>query len=49
MQTRGLHTALVATASVNERARVLYPSCGFVEVDRAHYYVKQLAGDLTRR
>ncbi|MHB8383924.1 MAG: GNAT family N-acetyltransferase [Candidatus Binataceae bacterium] len=43
MQARGLHTALVATASVNERARVLYPSCGFVEVDRAHYYVKELA------
>lgn len=40
MQTRGLRTALVSTASVNERARVLYPSCGFIEVDRAHYYVK---------
>jgi ribosomal protein S18 acetylase RimI-like enzyme len=44
MQSRGLHTALVATASVNERARALYPSCGFVEVDRAYYYVKELAG-----
>lgn len=43
MQSRGLHTALVATASVNDRARVLYPSCGFVEVDRACYYVKELA------
>ncbi len=43
MQSRGLHTALVATASVNDRARVLYPSCGFVEVDRAYYYVKELA------
>lgn len=42
MQARGLHTALVGTESVNQRARVLYPSCGFVEVDRAHYYVKQL-------
>jgi ribosomal protein S18 acetylase RimI-like enzyme len=41
MQARGLRTALVSTASVNERARVLYPSCGFVEVDRAHYYVKE--------
>ena len=36
MQARGMHTALVATASVNARARVLYPSCGFVEVHRAH-------------
>ena len=44
MQSRGLHTALVATASVNQRARALYPSCGFVEVDRAYYYVKELAG-----
>jgi ribosomal protein S18 acetylase RimI-like enzyme len=43
MQARGLHTALVGTASVNERARVLYPSCGFVEVDRAHFYTKVLA------
>ena len=41
MQARGLRTALVGTASVNERARVLYPSCGFVEVDRAHYYLKE--------
>jgi ribosomal protein S18 acetylase RimI-like enzyme len=40
MQARGTHTALVATASVNERARVLYPSCGFVEVDRAYHYTK---------
>ena len=40
MQARGLHTALVGTESVNQRARMLYPSCGFVEVDRAHYYVK---------
>ena len=42
MQARGMHTALVATASVNERARVLYPSCGFVEADRAHHYTKKL-------
>ena len=40
MQARGLHTALVGTESVNQRAQVLYPSCGFEEVDRAHYYVK---------
>jgi ribosomal protein S18 acetylase RimI-like enzyme len=42
MRARGLHTALVGTESVNQRAQVLYPSCGFVEVDRAHYYVKEL-------
>ena len=40
MQSRGMHTALVGTASVNERARVLYPSCGFLEVDRAYHYTK---------
>jgi len=42
MQARGLRTALVSTASVNERARVLYQSCGFVEVDRAHFYAKRI-------
>lgn len=36
MQARGMHTALVTTESINQRARVLYPSCGFVEVDRAY-------------
>ena len=36
MQARGLHTALVGTEGINQRARVLYPSCGFIEVDRAH-------------
>lgn len=43
MQARGMNTALVGTESVNPRARVLYPSCGFVEVDRAHFYTKGLA------
>ena len=43
MQARGTHTALVSTASVNERARVLYPSCGFVEVDRAYHYTKNVS------
>jgi ribosomal protein S18 acetylase RimI-like enzyme len=42
MQARGMHTALVTTASVNARARVLYPSCGFVEVDRAGHYTKSV-------
>jgi ribosomal protein S18 acetylase RimI-like enzyme len=43
MQERGIHTALVATASVNLRALALYTSCGFVEVDRAHHYTKSLS------
>jgi len=43
MQARGMHTALVATASVNARARALYPSCGFVEVGRAHHYTKGIS------
>jgi len=43
MQARGMHTALVATASVNARARVLYPSCGFVEVGRVHHYTKGIS------
>ncbi|HYL59985.1 MAG TPA: GNAT family N-acetyltransferase [Candidatus Acidoferrales bacterium] len=42
MRARGIHTALVNTAGVNARARVLYPSCGFVEVDRAHHYTKSV-------
>jgi len=49
MQARGMHTALVATASVNDRARVLYPSCGFVEVDRAYHYTKRLTGRVGSR
>jgi ribosomal protein S18 acetylase RimI-like enzyme len=43
MQASGLHTALVGTESINPRAQRLYKSCGFVEVDRAHYYVKEVA------
>ena len=38
MRARGMHTALVSTAGVNARARVLYPSCGFAEVERAHHF-----------
>ena len=38
----GMHTALIGTASVNTRALRLYPFAGFEEVDREHYYVKQL-------
>ena len=43
MRARGMHTALVSTAGVNARARVLYLSCGFVEVDRAHHYTKSVS------
>ncbi len=39
---RGMHTALVSTASVNEPALRLYPSCGFELVDRRRYYVKPI-------
>jgi mycothiol synthase len=42
LRARGLHTACVGTASVNERAMVLYESCGFGSIDRAWYYVKQM-------
>lgn len=40
---RGMHTALVGTASVNERALRLYLSCGFEVVDRRRYYVKAVS------
>ena len=43
MQARGMRTALVQTASVNQRARVLYPACGFAEVDRAYHYTKRVS------
>ncbi|MEP6870807.1 MAG: GNAT family N-acetyltransferase [Anaerolineaceae bacterium] len=42
LKAMGMHTALIGTASVNARALRLYPYCGFQEVDREHYYVKQL-------
>lgn len=42
MQARGMRTALVATESVNRPAMRLYPSCGFVEIDRAYYYTKRV-------
>lgn len=42
MKVRGMRTALVATESVNTPAMRLYPSCGFVEVDRAYHYTKRV-------
>ncbi len=42
LHERGMHTALVQTASINERALALYPACGFAVTDREHFYEKQL-------
>jgi ribosomal protein S18 acetylase RimI-like enzyme len=42
MRERGMHTALVQTASINERALALYPSCGFEVVERELSYTKRL-------
>jgi ribosomal protein S18 acetylase RimI-like enzyme len=42
MKARGLTTARGGTASVNERALKLYPSCAFEEVDRAYSWVKEM-------
>jgi GNAT superfamily N-acetyltransferase len=41
-QQRGLHTALVGTASVNARAASLYAACGFELVERQYSYSKEL-------
>lgn len=43
LRDRGMHTAIVQTASINERALALYQSCGFEVVERERFYVKQLA------
>jgi ribosomal protein S18 acetylase RimI-like enzyme len=42
LRQRGMHTALVGTAGVNERALRFYPSCGFEVADREVLYVKQV-------
>jgi len=42
MQSRGIHTAMVNTESVNARACRTYVSLGFVEIDRAYFYVKEV-------
>jgi predicted N-acetyltransferase YhbS len=42
LKARGMHTALVGTATVNKRAMVLYPSCGFELVDREQFYTKKV-------
>ncbi len=43
MRERGLHTAMVATASINTAAQALYPSAGFRVVDEEHFYTKSFA------
>ena len=42
LTAKGMHTALVATSTVNQRAMVLYPSCGFEVVDREQFYTKRV-------
>ncbi len=42
MKARRMRTALVATESANAPAMRLYPSCGFVEVDRAYHYTRRV-------
>ena len=42
LRAKGMHTALVSTATVNTRAMVLYPSCGFELVDREQFYSKRV-------
>lgn len=43
LRDRGLHTALIGTASVNERALRVYPACGFELVENEHFYVKKVS------
>jgi ribosomal protein S18 acetylase RimI-like enzyme len=43
LRARGMHTALVQTASINDRALALYPSCGFEVIEREHFYQKRIA------
>ncbi len=42
LKARGMLTAVTATASVNGRGQALYRACGFEEVDREHFYLKQV-------
>ena len=43
MKERGLHTALIGTASINTRALRLYPKCGFAFAEKQQSWVKRLA------
>lgn len=42
LKARGMHTAFVGTATVNERALSVYPRCGFKQVDTSSYWVKTI-------
>ncbi|MHB8376899.1 MAG: GNAT family N-acetyltransferase [Dehalococcoidia bacterium] len=43
LRDRGMHTALVQTASINERALSTYLSCGFEVAEREDFYEKRLS------
>ena len=43
MKERGLHTALIGTASINTRALGLYPRCGFAFVEKQQSWVKRVS------
>ena len=43
LSARGIHTALVSTASVNAAGMRFYPSCGFEQVDAERFFVKEVA------
>ena len=45
MRARGMHTAIVLTASFNEAAIRLYESVGFGMVNREYFYTKTLRAD----
>ena len=42
LRARGMHTARVGTASINEGAARLYRSAGFEMMDREWFYTKSL-------
>ena len=42
LRERGAKTALIGTASINEPALRTYAACGFVPVERQHYYSKSI-------
>lgn len=42
MKLRGLHSALIGTASINTRALALYPKCGFSFAGKQQSWVKRL-------
>ena len=43
LRERGMHTAVMQTASINPRALALYQSCGFEVIEREYWYEKRLS------